>query len=360
MLKPVYILDRGYLNSIAVYSMGMLASLLAMLYFRKRNKFKVSEVKDYYMNYDRMKNHGLSALYLSAFLIIISCYVVFWNTFPDSIAVFNPFKAKLGLRGITPLESFGLFSISFILILTLVKNSLHFTGPKSEAFKSISEFSKVSFSLNLIKSEYYASYASIFPTMVFFIIILVAYQYGNAFGIALVYLGSIMFSQIIQFFQNFKNLHFFYIGIMMAGKTEDQKEKEYDGLDDNFSDLMHFCRFYGKFSTGASLFIHKVMCFAILLDSFNMNIVDQIDLIKPYNLTAIVVGCLAIQVFISLDHVCAAKYVKFALHRIHQLMKKDIDDPSFQPPIEEINGDLLQVSFMSELFILFLPVIILN
>lgn len=143
----------------------------------------------------------------------------------------------------------------------------------------------------------------------------------------------------------------------MAGKTSDEKEEDMEGLDDNFTDLMHFCRFYGKFSTGASLFIHKVMCFSILLDSFNMHIVDHITLIRPYNLTAIMLGCIAIQIFISLDHVCAAKYVRFALHRIHQLMKKDIDDPAFQPPVGEINGDLLQVSFMSEFLILFLPVI---
>lgn len=356
MLKPIYVLDRGYLNAIAVYSLGMLASLIAMLHFRKRNKFKASEEQELFMNYDRLKSHGLRTLYLSGFLITLSCYVVFWNTFPDSIAVFNPFKAKLSLRGISPIESFGLFTLSFVLIIVLVKNSLHFTGPKSEAFRSLNEFSRVSFSLNLIKSDYYASYASIFPILAFFVTILVAYQLGNAFGVVLVYLGCIMYSQIVQFFQNFKNLHFFYIGILMAGKTQEEKEAEVEGLDDNFVNLMHFCRYYGKFSTGASLFIHKVMCFVILLDSFNMHIVDHINLIKPYSLTAIMFGCIAIQVFVSLDHICASKYVRFALHRIHQLMKKDIDDPSFQPPVDEINSDLLQVSFMSEFLILFLPV----
>lgn len=355
-MKPIYILDRGYLNSIAVYSLGMLASLISMLRFRKKNKFKVSEEKDYYMNYDRLKNLGLDAVYLSGFLIIGSCYLVFWNTFPDAIAVFNPFKSKLSMRGITPKESFLIFSISFILIIALVKNSLHFTGPMSNSFRAINEFSKVSFSLNLIKSDYYASYATIIPLLVFFSIIAIAYELGNAFGIILVYLGCILFSQITQFFKNFKNLHFFYIGILMAGKTEVEKEKEIEGLDDNFSDLMHFCRFYGKFSTGVSLFIHKVMCFSILLDSFNMHIVDHITLIRPYNLTAIMLACIAIQIFISLDHICASKYVRFALHRIHQLMKKDIEDPSFQPPVDEINRDLFQVSFMSEFFMLFLPV----
>lgn len=92
MIKPVFILDRGYLNAPAIYSLGMLASLIAMLWFRSKNKFKTSEQQEYNNNHEKMKSNGLKAIHLSAFLIAVSCYIIFWNTFPDSIAVFNPFK----------------------------------------------------------------------------------------------------------------------------------------------------------------------------------------------------------------------------------------------------------------------------
>ena len=123
--------------------------------------------------------------------------------------------------------------------------------------------------------------------------------------------------------------------------------------------MLDFCRFYGKFSTGVSLFIHKIMCFTILVDSFNMHIVDHINLIHPYSLLAILFGCLAIQVFISLDHICATRHVKFFLHRLSLFNIESIDDPSWQPPVDEMSSDLLSVSFMSEFLILFLPVSLL-
>jgi hypothetical protein len=108
-----------------------------------------------------------------------------------------------------------------------------------------------------------------------------------------------------------------------------------------------------------SLFIHKIMCFTILVDSFNMHIVDHINLIHPYSLLAILFGCLAIQVFISLDHICATRHVKFFLHRLSLFNIESIDDPSWQPPVDEMSSDLLSVSFMSEFLILFLPVSLL-
>ena len=353
-MKPVYILSRGYLNGVAVYSMSMLGSLIAMLSFRRRNKFKSSEMANYINNFKKMKSNGLCTLYLAALLVTASCYIIFWNTFPDSIAVFNPFKAKLGIKGVEYDEAFLIFTLAFFMVLVLTLNSIKFTGPSGNSFKSIQEFSKVSFSMNMMKSEYYSSYATVAPILMFFLMILIAYQYGNAFGISLCYLGCICYGQIIQFFQNFKNLPYYYIGIMMAAQPKE--EDEVKGLDDNFSELMHFCRYFGKFSTGVSLFIHKVMCFAILVDSFNMHIVDHINLIQPYSLIAIMFGCVAIQVFISLDHICATRFVKFFLHRLNFLQKENVDDPDFQPPIDEIHNDLLQVSFMSEFMILFLPV----
>lgn len=140
----------------------------------------------------------------------------------------------------------------------------------------------------------------------------------------------------------------------MAGKHPGKDKIE--GISNNFSDLLDFCRFYGKFSTGVSLFVHKIMCFTIMVDSFNMHIVDHINLIHPYSLLAILIGCLTIQVFISLDHICATRFVKFFLHRLSLFNIEGIDNPSWQPPLDEISNDLLSVGFMSEFLILFLPV----
>ena len=39
--RSVYLLDRGYLNSVAITSLGMVGTLIAMLLFRNWNKFKV-------------------------------------------------------------------------------------------------------------------------------------------------------------------------------------------------------------------------------------------------------------------------------------------------------------------------------
>ena len=354
MLKPIYILNRGYLNAIAVYSLGMFSALLAMLYFRRANKFKTSEMREYFSNFKKMKSNGFWTIFISASLTTFSCYTIFWNTFPDYIAVFNPFKGKLGLRNIDYLQSFLIFSLSIALIIILIINSLHFTGPASHSFRRLEEFSKVSFSLNILKTQYFARHATIVPILAFFVVIVVAFHYGNAFGVSLTYLGCVVFSQIIQFFQNFKNIYYFHLSILMS--TKPKPELESKGLDDNFTEVMHFCRYFGKFSTGVSLFVHKIMCFTILLDSFNMHIVDHINLIEPYSLVSIMFGCLAIQVFISLDHVCAVRFVQFFMHRIHNITVVEMEDPSFQPDVDTINDDLLQVSFISEFMVLFLPV----
>ena len=165
-----------------------------------------------------MKSNGVWAIHLSAFLIACACYVIFWNTFPDSIAVFNPFKKKLGLKGIDYLKAFGIFCMSYIVVMVLVQNSIHFTGPRSASFKKIKAYARLSLSMNLIKTDSIGSYASIFPILAFFLLILVSYHYGNAFGVSLTYLGCMCFSQIIQFFQNFKNIHFYYQSILMAAK----------------------------------------------------------------------------------------------------------------------------------------------
>jgi hypothetical protein len=208
--------------------------------------------------------------------------------------------------------------------------------------------------MNLLKTDSIGSTAAIIPTLTFFALIALSYHFGNAFGVSLVYLGCICYAQIIQFYQNFDNMHYYYQAILMAGKRP--AKKHIQGIGNNFSELLDFCSFFGKFSTGVSLFIHKVMCFAILVDTFNMHIVENVNIIHPYYVLAIVTGCLMIQVFISLDHICATKFVKFFLHKLTIIQAERITNPSWQPPVDEINNDLLKMSFMTQIFYLIAPV----
>lgn len=116
-----------------------------MLYFRKKAKFKISESYTMSNNYSKLRENGLKCLNFSALLISISSFLVFYNTFPDSIAIFNPFRVEIGLRGVNYKDTFFIFVISYSIIWTLIKNSLWFTGPWSRSYKSIVEFSKVKF-----------------------------------------------------------------------------------------------------------------------------------------------------------------------------------------------------------------------
>jgi hypothetical protein len=181
--------------------------------------------------------------------------------------------------------------------------------------------------MNLIKSDSMSSLASVIPILAYFCLIIISYRYGNTFGISLTYLGCMCYSQILQFFQGFKNIHYYYQALLMASKYPGDENAE--DIGNTLSDVIDFCKFYGKFSTGVSLFVHKIMCFTILVDSFNMQVLDQINLIEPYSLLSILLGCLFIQVFISLDHICAARYVKFFMHTLTQIHIENIDDPSW-------------------------------
>lgn len=240
-------------------------------------------------------------------------------------------------------DAFFVFSLSYLIVLVLVLNSLWYTGPKSKSYKSIHEFSKVSFSLNVIKSDYWAYYATVIPILTFFLVILIAYTYANAFGVSITYLGVITFYQIIQFFQNFKHTHHFYLGILMAGKSV--KEASENSLDHNVSELINFCKFYGKFSNGVSLFINKIMCFTILVDCFNMHIVDHINLIDPYYLIGIVFGCTGLMALVSLDILSVNRFVKYFIHRVRIFVAQRYLNPDYEPPMLEISHDLVSITF---------------
>jgi len=232
VIKTVFIMDRGYLNALAIYSLGMVGSLCSMLHFRRLSKFKISESSEITTNFSKLRSNGLISINLAAVQIMISSFFVFWNTFPDSVAVYNPFRSEIGLRGVLYEDAFFIFSMGFIIIISLVLNSIWFTGPLSKTQKNLHEFSNVAFSLNLIKSDYWSYWASIFPILTFFFVILVAYTYANAFGVALIYLGVITFYQIIQFFQNLKHTTYHYLAILMAAKPVHESAES--NLDLNF------------------------------------------------------------------------------------------------------------------------------
>lgn len=121
-----------------------------MIHFRSKAKFKISESHSMSNNYFKLRKNGLRAINLAAMMIIFSTFIIFFNTFPDSIAVFNPFRAEIGLRGVTYQEAFFIFTNSYLIIIVLILNSLWFTGPWSLPYKSIFEFSKVNFNANCL------------------------------------------------------------------------------------------------------------------------------------------------------------------------------------------------------------------
>lgn len=193
VIKTVYMLDRGYLNAPAIYSLGMVGSLCSMIYFRRSIKDKLTENFAFLASFEKLKYSGLVAINLAAFQIIVSSFLIFWNTFPDSVAVYNPFRSEIGLRGVTYTHAFFIFSMSYIIVIVLIMTSMRYTGPRSSSVKSITEFSSVCFSLCVLKADYWAYYASVMPIMAFFVVILISYTYANVFGISITYLGVITF-----------------------------------------------------------------------------------------------------------------------------------------------------------------------
>jgi hypothetical protein len=72
----------------------------------------------------------------------------------------------------------------------------------------------------------------------------------------------------------------------------DQNLEEEKKIDSGFIEIVHFSEFFAKFACGSSLFINKILCFTILVDSFNMNIVETIVLVDPYYLLCVAFGCM--------------------------------------------------------------------
>ena len=140
----------------------------------------------------------------------------------------------------------------------------------------------------------------------------------------------------------------------MAGKSVD--DEDIHEIDSNFADVMVFCRFYGKFATGASLFIHKVMCFAILVDSFNMHKYHDIILFEPYCLIAIMFGVAGMKILVALDLHCLTRFVQYFMHRINTFEASKINEEGYEPDLIGICNDLLRLTFINQSLFFFFPV----
>lgn len=171
----------------------MLGTLLSMLYFQKINKLKLSDSNEFNINLQKMKRNGMKSITMAASTVCIGALFVMWNTFPDSIAVYNPFEWKIELRNLNNIDSFLMFITSGLIVFALIFNSLYFTVRNSASMKNIGESSKVCFSLTLLSSDYWACYATVFPMTVFFIVLYLNYSKGNIYGVTMEYLGILTF-----------------------------------------------------------------------------------------------------------------------------------------------------------------------
>lgn len=87
---------------------------------------------------------------------------------------------------------------------------------------------------------------------------------------------------------------------------------------------MASCKYFGKFSNGITLFILKILCFVILVDSFNINIVSSIIVIDPYYILGIVTGCIGIYILTSLDIRTGEVFTKLFIQRINRQVLRRI------------------------------------
>jgi len=87
----------------------MVGSLVAMLVFRRSNKGRLSSANEFNVKLKSMKINAFLCLFVAATIAIIGAYFIMWNTFPDSIAVYNPFEKRIILRNIDSFDSFVMF-----------------------------------------------------------------------------------------------------------------------------------------------------------------------------------------------------------------------------------------------------------
>lgn len=204
-------------------------------------------------------------------------------------------------------------------------------------------------------SMLWSALGTVFPMAVFLTVVILSYINANVFGVSINYLGCITFYQITQFFQNFKYIHNFYLTMLMMNK--DNADKREMQVDHSFVNISRTCTFYGKFSTGAGLFITQIMLFTILVDCVNMNIIQNLVVIEPYYIIAIFYGCISMLLLASLDLRLVDYFVQQLINRTRELVQERIHELRYEPPVLEMSIDLTRSSFMRLLAYFFLPVI---
>ena len=122
-----------------------------------------------------MKKNGFISIMISLSISSLGALFIMWNTFPDSIAVYNPFEKKISLRNLNNIDSLIMFMTSSLIVLALIFNSLFFTSMNSNAMKNIIESSKVCFSMTLLSTDYWVCFAPLMPMLVFFIVLYINY-----------------------------------------------------------------------------------------------------------------------------------------------------------------------------------------
>jgi hypothetical protein len=347
--RSVYLLDRGFLNSIAILSLGMVGALIGMQVFRNINKFKQSDRGEFNIKFSKMQMNGLKALVLAMVLASLGTALVLNMTFPDSIAVYDPFQQKINLRNLDWTDTLYMFLMSSCLVLALVLNSLFFTVQNSSIMKKMVEATKISFSLTLLTSNSYACLACILPLFSFFWVLYLNYARGNIYGVAVECLGIITYFQMIQFFQNFKNIYFFFKSLIMARQIEEEKAIK------NFNDIINTCRMFGKFSNGVAHFILITICFVILVDSFNIQIVDTIIVIEPFYLLGICSGVVLFYLLTSLDIRCDSSFTRKFLRIIKTQCLKRINDENYEPPVTFLGSQLVSYGFFYQILTYIVP-----
>ena len=347
--RSVYLLDRGYLNAIAILSLGMLGALFGMLLFRNLNKFKRSDRAEFNIKFGQMQKNGLKALFFAMILASLGAATVMNMTFPDSIAVYDPFQQKINLRNLDWSDSLLMFLVSSAVVVSLVVNSLFFTVQNSSVMKRMVDATKISFSLTLLTSNIFACLASIFPLFAFFSVLYINYSRGNVFGVAVECLGIITYFQMIQFFQNFKNIYFFFKSLIMARRIEEENAVR------NFNDIINTCRMFGKFSNGVALFILITISFVILVDSFNIQIVDTIIVIEPFYLLGICSGVIIFYLLTALDIRCDSAFTRKFLRLIKTQCLKRINDEDYEPPVKFLGSQLVSYGFFYQIITYIVP-----
>lgn len=140
-----------------------------------------------------MRTNGLVSIVMSTTIASLGALFVMWNTFPDSIAVYNPFERKISLRNLNNIDSFFMFVTSSLIIFSLIANSLFFTIKENKTMLNILENSKICFSLTLLSSEYWSCFASLVPMSVFFLVLYINFRKGNIYGVTVEYLGILTY-----------------------------------------------------------------------------------------------------------------------------------------------------------------------